>query len=255
MAVDRGMKRWPRAATEIAVLAAIGLFLGAIGPFDTYLNPVERRLAYWQCCIIGGGAIGIAVDAVLMQWIRGRWIRLLATSAAMTPPVTLYVQLTAMAILQYRPPRLDVYVELLWQVFVISVPVMAVRMLATYRPAPAIETRTLIEPPLPEAEAVFCRRLSAKRRVARLIAVQADDHYLQVHTDAGTELVAMRFADALTELERAHGYRVHRSWWVAADAIELVRWQRGSGELRLAGELTVPVSRSYAATLKELGWR
>jgi DNA-binding LytR/AlgR family response regulator len=53
----------------------------------------------------------------------------------------------------------------------------------------------------------------------------------------------------------AHGYRLHRSWWVAADAIEEVRWKRGSGEARLSGGIVAPVSRSCAAALKEAGWR
>jgi DNA-binding LytR/AlgR family response regulator len=65
----------------------------------------------------------------------------------------------------------------------------------------------------------------------------------------------MRFSEAVEELARAHGYRLHRSWWAAADAIESVRWNRGSGEARLAGGITAPVSRSCAALLKEAGWR
>ncbi|RYD87614.1 MAG: LytTR family transcriptional regulator, partial [Sphingomonadales bacterium] len=113
----------------------------------------------------------------------------------------------------------------------------------------------VIAPPLPEAEAAFRRRLSAKRRAARLIAIEADDHYLKVHTDEGVELVTMRFADALAELKGAHGFRLHRSWWAAGDAIEAVRWRRGgTGEALLAGGLTVPVSRSQAPALKAAGW-
>ena len=64
----------------------------------------------------------------------------------------------------------------------------------------------------------------------------------------------MRFSEAL-EASAAYGYRVHRSWWVAAEAIEGVRWTRGKGEVRLAGGLVAPVSRSYADILKSAGWR
>jgi DNA-binding LytR/AlgR family response regulator len=118
-----------------------------------------------------------------------------------------------------------------------------------------IETRTVVMPPLPEAERNFRLRLSARRRAAKLIAIEAEDHFVRVHTDIGSELVAMRFSQALDELSRAYGYRLHRSWWVAADAIEGVRWRRGSGEVRLAGGIVAPVSRSYAAALKSAGWR
>jgi DNA-binding LytR/AlgR family response regulator len=114
--------------------------------------------------------------------------------------------------------------------------------------------RLVVAPPLPEAEATFRRRLSAKRRAARLIAVEAEDHYLRVHTDAGDELLTARFAEALAELSGAHGYQTHRSWWVAADAIEKISWRRGSGEARLAGGLVAPVSRSHAPGLRQAGW-
>jgi DNA-binding LytR/AlgR family response regulator len=118
-----------------------------------------------------------------------------------------------------------------------------------------VETRTIVAPPLPEAERAFRMRLSAKRRGARLIALEAEDHYVRVHTDTGSELLSMRFSEALDELALAHGFRLHRSWWASAEAIEEVRWRRGSGEARLAGGLIVPVSRSSAAALKDAGWR
>ena len=118
-----------------------------------------------------------------------------------------------------------------------------------------VEVRTVVTPPMPDAERTFRMRLSARRRNARLIALEAEDHYVRVHTDAGSELIAMRFAEAMEELAQAHGHRLHRSWWSAADAIEGVRWRRGSGEARLAGGICAPVSRSHAAALKQAGWR
>ena len=106
----------------------------------------------------------------------------------------------------------------------------------------------------PDPLEAFRLRLSAKRREAALIAVEAEDHYLRVHTDAGEELITARFGDALAELAAAKGFQTHRSWWVAADAIDAVRWTRGRGEARLKCGLTVPISRSQTAPLKAAGW-
>ena len=39
------------------------------------------------------------------------------------------------------------------------------------------------------------------------------DHYVEAFTTAGSTLVLMRFADAVSELEGADGLRVHRSYW------------------------------------------
>lgn len=103
--------------------------------------------------------------------------------------------------------------RVLWQVWPITLAAMAVRALIWRRMPVRIEAQTIVAPPLPEAEAAFRRRLSAKRRHARLIAVEAHDHYLKVHTDAGAELVALRFSDAMDDLKQAYGRRVHRSWW------------------------------------------
>jgi hypothetical protein len=135
-------------------------------------------------------------------------------------------------------------------VFVVCVAVMALRQLAWAQVAP---------PPAPQVDTdpteTFRQRLSARRREARLLAVEADDHYLRVHTDGGEELITLRFADALQELAAAPGFRTHRSWWVAACALETVRWRRGRGEARLSSGLVVPVSRGQSAALKRAGWR
>jgi hypothetical protein len=150
------------------------------------------------------------------------------------------------------PRRWWLLPQLAWQVLVVLLLIMALRGLVWRR---IVETRTIVVPPLPEAERAFRLRLSARRRAARLIALEAEDHYVRVHTDAGSELVSMRFSEAVEELAQAYGYRLHRSWWASAEAIETVRWKRGSGEVRLAGGIMAPVSRSYASVLKQAGWR
>jgi hypothetical protein len=245
---------WRRFAIELALLAALGAFMAAVGPYGSETRPWGVRIVYWLLAIVGGGVIGIAVDRLLERRLPALWPRVLAVSVAMTPGVMLLVFLLQSAMFGDHGFGW-ISLQFAWQVWVISLLVMAVRALVWRRPAAVVETRTLVVPPLPEAEAAFRRRLSAKRRAARLIAVEAEDHFVQVHTDAGIELLSMRFAEALAELALAHGWRVHRSWWVAADAIEGVRWSRGGGEARLAGGLSVPVSRSNAATLKDAGWR
>lgn len=248
-----GRTRFQRWAVDLAMLAAFGLLMGFLGPFGSDRIPAFERYVYWMICIVGGGLIGIVGDELLSRWLPRPWRRTLVVSAVMTPPVSLLV-LTTEHLLGEEPWVLSSWFRLLPQVFPILLAVMVVRMLA-WRSTPArIETRTVIAAPLPEAEAAFRRRLSAKRRGARLIAVEAHDHYLKVHTDGGEEMITLRFADALKELSRAHGWRVHRSWWVAADAVEGVRWRRGAGELRLFGGLTAPVSRTHAPVLKQAGW-
>lgn len=242
-------RRW---AVDVLMLAVMGLLLGFLGPFDSDSAPLATRYAYWTICMVGGGLIAIAVDEGVGRRLPVLWRRLAVTCALATPPVTLFVVVTQH--LMFAERRWSIYLPLLWQVGPIMLAAMTVRALAWRRRPMRIQTRTVVEPPLPQAEATFRRRLSAKRRGARLIAIEAHDHYLRVHTDAGPELIALRFADALDELSRAHGWQVHRSWWVAADAVEAVRWRRGTGEMRLVGGLTAPVSRTHGPALKAAGW-
>jgi hypothetical protein len=237
---------WKRAAADLALLAAFGLFMALLGPYGTIAERFDRRLVYWLVCIVGGGAIGVALDEALGRRVRPLAARLGFDSLAMTPAVTVLVLVTG-GIVWRGAVSLRDYLLLLPQVLVISVPVMALRILVWRTAAPAQE-------PEPPSDAAFRRRLSARRREARLIAVEAEDHYLRVHTDQGAELITARFADALRELAQARGFQTHRSWWVAADAIEAVRWKKGRGEAALAGGLVVPVSRSNAAALKAAGW-
>lgn len=257
MARDRGAmtgtalaRRW---AVDLAMLTAIGLLMGFLGPFGSPRAQVAERYAYWMICMVGGGLIGIVADELLGRRIVALWLKVAIVSVVMTPFVSLLVMTTEHFVMGGRLD-LEGCLRLIWRVWPISLAVMMVRALAWRRPQTKIETRTVVAPPLPETEAAFRRRLSAKRRSSRLIALEAHDHYLKVHTDAGVELLSMRFADALEELAQAHGWRVHRSWWVAADAVEDVRWRRGAGEVLLAGGLKAPVSRTHGPTLKEAGW-
>jgi DNA-binding LytR/AlgR family response regulator len=47
---------------------------------------------------------------------------------------------------------------------------------------------------------------------------------------------------------------VHRSWWVSREAITDARRGDGRATLTLKDGAEVPVSRTYAAQLRERGW-
>jgi DNA-binding LytR/AlgR family response regulator len=82
----------------------------------------------------------------------------------------------------------------------------------------------------------------------------AEDHYLRVYSSAGEALIRMRLGDALLALEAVEGARTHRSWWVARPAVREVRRVKGRIELVLVNDAVAPVSRTYAAALREAGW-
>ena len=238
-----------RAAADVALWAAIGVVMALLGPFGTSERSLSERFEYWFICMVGGGVIGIAIDIPVRRVTDHFWVRLVAVSVLMTPPVTVLVAFTNHWLAGMWLTG-DNLIQPWFQVFVVCFAAMLFRQLVWAR-APA--AASVVEADGDPAE-TFRLRLSAKRRAAALFAVEAEDHYLRVHTDAGDELITARFGDALAELARAPGFQTHRSWWVAADAIDEVRWRRGRGEAKLKCGLTVPISRSQAAPLKAAGW-
>jgi len=101
--------------------------------------------------------------------------------------------------------------------------------------------------------AAFTERLPVKYRTATIFAVSSEDHYLRVHTALGETLILMRLGDAVRELAGADGLQVHRSWWVANDAVTDVKRVNGKPLLVLKSGTVVPVSRTYAKAVKAAG--
>ena len=79
---------WMRFAADIGLWVAIGVVMAFLGPFGSSQRPLDERLLYWQLNMVGGGLIGIAIDAPTRKLLPGFWPRLLTVSVLMTPPVT-----------------------------------------------------------------------------------------------------------------------------------------------------------------------
>ena len=109
---------------------------------------------------------------------------------------------------------------------------------------------------LPSSEArsaPFLERIP-ERLGRNLLHLHMQDHYVEVHTDEGSDLLLLRFRDAIRELDGLDGAQVHRSHWVARAAVAGVERRNGRIALRLVNGNRVPVSRSFAPALRERGW-
>ncbi|MGH1331442.1 MAG: LytTR family DNA-binding domain-containing protein [Paracoccaceae bacterium] len=90
-------------------------------------------------------------------------------------------------------------------------------------------------------------------RWGNVIRLTSNDHRVEVVTDKGVETILMRFADALAELEGIDGVRVHRSHWVARQAVLGQSRENGRVFLNLVDGVRVPVSRGYLDAAKQAG--
>ncbi|MFC5355874.1 LytTR family DNA-binding domain-containing protein [Azospirillum himalayense] len=254
---------------RLPVLLTAALVLTLLGPFGTFADlTLAQRLAYW-CGLIGLGGLAfelltLAAGRLLRERI-GAWRAMLAgvilaVAALMTLTVALLEKwLRGMDFL--RPlglAELFVYVVLV-TLLVSAIPVwLELRdrgLLAAPTPPPC--------PPVPDnaaatpaerPEPTFLTRLPA-RLGRNLLALEMEDHYVRAHTAEGSDLILMRLRDAIAELAGLEGMQVHRSHWVAAAAVAGVeRKPDGKLVLVLRNGLRVPVSRSYAAAVREAGW-
>lgn len=121
-------------------------------------------------------------------------------------------------------------------------------------PDPLQEAPPPTELTLPELPPLMAEKLPQRLRSGRMATIEAEDHYLRIHTECGSDLVLMRMSDACALMENAAGLRVHRSWWVAQAAVEGQARAGSRVELAVRGDLVVPVSRALHGAMSDPAW-
>lgn len=108
--------------------------------------------------------------------------------------------------------------------------------------------------PSPNPAPRFLSRLSRLRGITadQLVAVEAEDHYIQVHTTRGKELILYRFRDALEELASLDGLQIHRSAWVSVGGVQALEGGGRHWRVRLMTGETLKVSLSNRGALRRL---
>lgn len=235
------------AARGVAIAAAAGVFLALTNAFGGRTD-LWLRLAYWVVLMIAAGLWAeVCMRAVrrLPGMEASLPARFVVSVLVIGLPLTVVVWGVTGWVFFGRAYGIDMLPGLVWRVLLITAVMTTIGMALEKKPA---MTGAGEGPPR------FLDRLPPRLRGAVIHAVQAEDHYLRIHTDRGSDLILMRLSDAVAELEGLEGAQVHRSWWVAQDAVRDVKRGDGRATLTLAGGLTVPVSRRHARALRAAGW-
>lgn len=268
--MDGSMRDWSFKwiAIELLIMAVIGLVFGFLGPFGTYAMPVALRLAYWVSFIIIGYAIFRPIS-IAAGWLRESigisvWAAELLSTAVAALPLTFLIAF-AIAGMRFDPQFLgDQFLFLYLQCAGIGFGIfLFMRILfgregATEQPIhddPEPEpskTALILEPVRPVQTKLHDRLPTGFPDL--IIALGVEDHYVRVHAAERTEMLLLRLSDAIREMEPLEGIQVHRSWWVARDAILTSKRDGRNVRLSLSGGLEVPVSRANVTKLKQLGW-
>jgi hypothetical protein len=241
-----GLAGWRRG---FAIAAVAAVFLAFSGAFGMGKLSLAERLLYWGGTLTAGTVWGGLVSRFAYpsrDADSNIWLRTALYALVIAGPITLLVFVVNRYLL-HSPIPLRALASLFVSVALVTLVMTAVNVLAARGRAEAV----VGEAPAPPR---FLERLPLKLRGAEIWAVESEDHYLRLHTSKGQDLILLRLADAVAELEGIEGAQVHRSWWVAREAIADARRGDGRATLTLKDGSEVPVSRTYAKLLRDNGW-
>lgn len=229
-------------------LGAVGLLMGMVGPFGTFEMPVLPRLAYWLAVVVGTTVLCILIERFVVHALARRVPALASAAlggAIAGVPIALCVRLFNVLVFGNEGDPMS-----LWPLLAYSIPIAA--LVTT-------STQVLLREDKPGSNAVdlgepaLLDRLPRPQR-GRLLHIAVSDHYVDVTTDRGTTLVLMRLSDAIRETHPIPGLQVHRSHWIALDAVKRSLRQGGKPMLELENGTLVPVSRTFSDAVKAVGF-
>jgi hypothetical protein len=225
----------PLHGRNLAAYAAMGLFLGLVGPFGSYLNNgPAMRIAYWTAtslisCVAFDILHGLARErfARLPQWVLLPLVLLLAN-------IFLAFLTRGLAILLWPFLAKIGWLEWYLQSLLVSLIYAFTFGARKFR---SVALAVIPNPPH-LGKGVLC--------------LQMEDHYVRIHTLTGSRLILSSLGHAMTGLQG--GMQVHRSWWVSRDAVEMVIEDGRNIRLKLHNGVEAPVARTKIARLREAGW-
>lgn len=277
LSVQRTSRLWESPVRALAIIWAVAsVVIAVIGPFGSYLEMnLAERLLYWTF------VIGLAT--VLAPAIRRICIVVLGRNRN----VVLYDLLgTPMLVAVYAPPLFFVnevvtggqqpltllstsaivagatlVIIVLRELFHLhtpgSVPAFvpgdsdqsgALPAIGVLEPAGGPEEAAL--PETSDDDVDLLNRLPETLR-GNLLVISGANHRVEVRTSRGVATILMRFSDAVREVGRTPGLQVHRSHWVADDAVLALRREGGKMLVILRCGNKIPVARSQSQAAQD----
>ncbi|WP_237681376.1 MULTISPECIES: LytTR family DNA-binding domain-containing protein [Rhizobium/Agrobacterium group] len=240
----------------LTFLAVLAIFI-VTGPFGTSETmSFADRLLYWT--IIQAGAwtfaisFSIIANRIFADSIRNMLARMMLGSLTAALPIGLLLTITNRVFsgteMGFGP---------FLQSSLSSLPLCAIFCLLSYLTASqSLETTAVAVTDTGEDgkcevkdTAPLLERLPPQKR-GELLRLSVQDHYTEIVTTRGRQLVLLRFSDALKEIGQSEGLQVHRSHWVADADIVSLRRQAGRLHIVTKDGTEIPVSRSYSAAVQ-----
>ena len=236
-----GDRHWWVRALSFAVV--MGVLIGVLGPFGSYLNPMPLRI-FDQLVMIPSGTV-IAGVLIPLQLGLGRRFGLplpFCLAVAIVVTAIPIAALSAGVSMLIWPRNVAHYHVSTWYfealLMLASLGVLWIILEAArsaWRVAPASQ-----QAPAPSAGTVLC--------------LQTEDNYVRVHRAQGSSLELMPLHEAIARFGAVDGLQVHRGWWVAGAAVESAEREGRNWRLRLVNGVRAPVARNRVVEVRARGW-
>ncbi len=214
------------------------------GPFGTLeALPSGFRLIYWGLIVLVTSMLALWLHTFLRLRDKVSVLVIIAVSMCFGFLVAGIVLVLSLALLQ----PIDRYpgnIELVSYSF----PSAAIIFLLS-----ALVMRSMAVPKLVDQKTrpALLDRLEKFPHAQQILSLSAQDHYVEVTTEIGTELCLMRLSDAIAKVEPIKGFQIHRSHWIAASAIKSIDAKGTATHALLVDGRTLSISQSRLADFKE----
>jgi hypothetical protein len=243
------MVRW------VLLTTVPGLLCTMLGPLGTYNATLTERALFWMPTMALGSIIGGVLSIMTRRspTLAGNpTMRMGLIAGVMTVIMTGVVIYVSRLV--FGGGATSLTPELVAYVGVITITMSVVGYLSFERDRRVEQASAPAVPLSAPQHPALSTRLVQHLRDHPILALQAEDHYVRVHTAGGSDLVLIRLTDAAAEMAPVTGARTHRSWWVNRSAVQGISRKGGSTVLVLTNGIEVPVGRSYAGELRDAGW-
>jgi hypothetical protein len=244
----REMRQMFSSPKTLGAMLILGVILGLVGPFATfdYFAPVPR-IAYWIGMVFVGYGAGMFGGGVMVNTINQKWkspnvwLVILASGVGSGIPVSIVVYVANAAILGDWDIKGFSGLMTVVYCILISICVAALHVLFLRESRPSA----------PKSIDILAR-LQIQNR-GPLLYLSMQDHYVNVVTSRGQELLLMRMSDAIKEAEGVDGLKIHRSHWVAVNGIKRVERQNSNYLIEMLDGQKLPISRGQVQAAKDAG--
>jgi hypothetical protein len=239
--------------TWVALAVVIALLIVS-GPFQTMTTlPLPQRSLYWGAMVaatfVSGNFAGTWCNYVIRArgW-RQPW-RFMTVGVSAGIPAAIAVTVINVAAFGRQMLAPTQIVEL--AAYSIFISVLVAGLFALYSGS-AIEVPARPEAVEADGSPAILHRLPLPKR-GRLVSISVSDHYVEVTTLKGREMLLMRLRDAVAECSPEKGLQIHRSHWVALAGVKGVYRSGGKVMVETVTGDHFPVSRSYLADARAAG--